>query len=111
MGSYLDAGDTFDSNWAALNYADANGLDLVWEGTAAFAKRRATLPAGAFDVRPVRTRKGITNCGLFSKRFAQVEFLVKQGIVEVDYSSPEHPIVKVLNKMLFEMCGGLKGNR
>jgi hypothetical protein len=59
---------SFEHHVAALQYADANDLELVWEGTAAFEKRRRTLRADQFEVRTVHTRKGITNVGLFLKR-------------------------------------------
>jgi hypothetical protein len=34
----------------AVTYAAANDLNLVWEGTAAFEKRRRDLPPDQFDV-------------------------------------------------------------
>jgi hypothetical protein len=40
--------------------AERNGLDYTWSGTALFAKRRRTLPPDQFEVRTVRTKRGIT---------------------------------------------------
>jgi hypothetical protein len=65
----------FQHHAAALEYADANGLHLVWEGTQAFEKRQRTLPPDQFEIRAVLTRKGITNAGLFSKQITRAEFL------------------------------------
>jgi hypothetical protein len=64
----------FDSAYDALTYAAANDLNLVWEGTAAFEKRRRNLPPDQFDVRSCITRKGITNCGLFPKSIERAEW-------------------------------------
>jgi hypothetical protein len=58
----------------AKTYAAANDLNLVWEGTAAFEKRRRDLPPDQFDVCPCITRKGITNCGLFPKSIERAEW-------------------------------------
>ena len=54
-------------------YAERNGLDYTWSGTALFAKRKRTLPADQFDVRAVRTRRGITMVGLFSAAITRAE--------------------------------------
>jgi hypothetical protein len=57
----------FPNHAAALEYAELNGLNLVWAGTTAFEKRQRALSSDQFQVRPVHTRKGITMAGLFSK--------------------------------------------
>ena len=68
----------FQDHIAANDYAEANGLDLVWEGTAAFKKRRRTLQPDQFEIRAVLTSKGVTNAGLFSKAIARAEWLADQ---------------------------------
>jgi hypothetical protein len=54
-------------------YAERNGLDYAWSGTAVFAKRERTLPPDQFEVRAVRTRRGITMVGLFSAAITRAE--------------------------------------
>jgi len=54
-------------------YAERNGLDYTWSGTALYAKRKRTLPANQFEVRAVRTRRGITMVGLFSASITRAE--------------------------------------
>jgi hypothetical protein len=54
-------------------YTERNGLDYTWSRTALFAKRKRTLPADQFDVRAVRTRRGITMVGLFSAAITRAE--------------------------------------
>jgi hypothetical protein len=63
----------FPNHAAALKYAELNGLELVWAGTTAFEKRQRALSPDQFQVRPVRTRKGITMAGLFSKEITDPE--------------------------------------
>jgi len=58
---------------AVHNYAEAHGLEYVWEGTKAFETRKASLSPDQFEVHPVRTRKGITNVLLFSKEIRTAE--------------------------------------
>jgi hypothetical protein len=66
--------EPFEHHCAALDYAEANDLVLVWEGTAAFEKRRRNVPADQFEVRPCITRRGITNCGLYPKAIEKAEW-------------------------------------
>jgi hypothetical protein len=54
-------------------FAEVNGLDYAWAGTALFEKRRRTLPPDQFSTRPVRTKRGITVVGLFSAAITRVE--------------------------------------
>jgi hypothetical protein len=54
-------------------FAERNGLDYTWSGTALFAKRKRTLPADQFEVRAVRTRRGIMMVGLFSAAITRAE--------------------------------------
>lgn len=68
----------FPDHAAALKYAEANGLELVWAGTTAFETRQRTLPPEEFKIRPVLTRKGVTNVGLFSKAITRAEYLADQ---------------------------------
>ena len=54
-------------------FAERNGLDYAWAGTALFEKRRRTLPSDQFKTRPVRTKRGITMVGLFSAAITRAE--------------------------------------
>jgi hypothetical protein len=54
-------------------YAERNGLDYAWSGTALFAKRERTLPPDQFEMRAVRTKRGITMVGLFSAAIIRAE--------------------------------------
>jgi hypothetical protein len=54
-------------------YAERSGLDYTWAGTNLFAKRARTLPPDQFEVRPVRTKRGITMVGLFSAAITRAE--------------------------------------
>ena len=54
-------------------YAERSGLDYTWAGTSLFAKRERTLPPDQFEVRPVRTKRGITMVGLFSAAITRAE--------------------------------------
>lgn len=99
--------EPFPDHAAALEYAERNGLDLVWAGTTAFKTRQATLPAGAFEVRTYRSRKGLKTCGLFSKQFRHVEFMVDRGIIEIG----DDGVIRVLNAEMFAFVGGLEGRR
>jgi hypothetical protein len=54
-------------------FAERNGLDYAWAGTALFEKRRRTLPPDQFNTRPVRTKRGITMVGLFSAAITRAE--------------------------------------
>ncbi len=69
--------EPFEHHAAALDYAEAHNLVLVWEGTAAFEKRRRNVPPDQFEVRPCVTRKGITNCGLYPKAIEKAEWQAK----------------------------------
>jgi hypothetical protein len=69
-----DPAEPFRDHVEVHEYAERNGLDYAWAGTALFEKRRRTLPADQFEVREVRTRKGITTVGLFSKAIAWAEW-------------------------------------
>jgi len=54
-------------------YADRHGLDLAWEGTALFAKRRRYLTPDQYAMHPVKTRRGVTMVMLYSKGIHQAE--------------------------------------
>src|SRR5262249_48591055 len=54
-------------------FAELNGLDYAWAGTALFEKRRRTLPPDQFNMRPVRTKRGTTMVGLFSAAITRAE--------------------------------------
>lgn len=63
----------FKGHVEMLEYADRNGLDYAWQNTALFEKRRRTMPPGQFEVRPVRTKRGVTMVGLFSAAITRAE--------------------------------------
>jgi hypothetical protein len=62
MGGHAEFKDHIEMQ----EYAERSGLDYTWAGTNLFAKRKRTLPPDQFEVRPVRTKRGITMVGLFS---------------------------------------------
>jgi len=64
----------FSDHAEALDYAEHNGFEYAWEGTAHFEKRKRLLTPDQFIVRPVRTRKGITTIMLYSKEITRAEF-------------------------------------
>src|SRR5262245_30591754 len=70
-----DMGDLaeFKNHFEVQEYAERSGLDYTWMGTKLFAKRARTLPADQFEIRPVRTKRGITMVGLFSAAITQAE--------------------------------------
>ena len=63
----------FKDDAPMYEYAERNGLDYTWAGTKLFAKRQRTLPADQFEVRPVRTKRGITMVGLFPAAITRIE--------------------------------------
>ena len=69
-----DPAEPFRDHVEVHEYAERNGLDYAWAGTALFEKRKRTLPPDQFQVREVRTRKGRTTVGLFSKAIARAEW-------------------------------------
>jgi hypothetical protein len=69
-------------------YAERNGLDYAWTGTNLFAKRERTLPPDQFEVRPVRTKRGIpwSVCSAAitrAERQRQCESQVSEGSVSI----------------------------
>ena len=69
MGDHAE----FKDHIEVQEYAERNGLDYTWAGTKLFAKLERTLPPDQFEVRPVRTRRGITIVGLFSAGITRAE--------------------------------------
>jgi hypothetical protein len=63
----------FKDHLEMQEYAERNGLDYTWERTPLFEKRRRMLPPDRLEVRPVRTKRGITMVGLFSKEITRAE--------------------------------------
>jgi hypothetical protein len=56
-------------------YARANGLEYVWQGTISFEKRQQTLSPEQFQVRPVTAaREGVVMVGLFPKVITDAEW-------------------------------------
>ena len=68
-----DPAEPFRDHVEVHEYAERNGLDYAWAGTALFEKRKRTLPPDQFQMREVRTRKGRTTVGLFSKAIARAD--------------------------------------
>lgn len=69
MGGHAEFKDHIEMQ----EYAERSGLDYTWAGTNLFAKRKRTLPPDQFEVRPVRTKRGITMVGLFSAAITRAE--------------------------------------
>jgi hypothetical protein len=69
MGDHAEFKDHIEMQ----EYAERSGLDYTWAGTNLFAKRARTLPPDQFEVRPVRTKRGITMVGLFSAAITRAE--------------------------------------
>ena len=66
--------DPFNGYSAVQEYAQANDLEVVWEGSAVFRKWQRKLAPEQFEVRSVlRTNKGPTHVGLFAKEFVRAE--------------------------------------
>ena len=76
--------ETFEHHAAVHDYAERNGLAYLWEGTAAFEKRRRTLAPEQYQVLAVHTRKGITHVIMFSKDILEAEWKA---------DAPRHDIV------------------
>ena len=68
-----DTTEPFEGSFAMYEYANARDLDYAWQNTALFEKRRRTLPSDQFEVRPVRTKRGVTMVGLFSAAITRAE--------------------------------------
>jgi hypothetical protein len=65
--------ETFEHHAAVHDYAERHGLAYLWEGTAAFEKRRRTLAPEQYHILAVYTRKGMTHVILFSKDILKAE--------------------------------------
>jgi hypothetical protein len=63
----------FANHLEMQEYAERHGLDYTWSGAPSFAKRKRTLPPDQFEVRAVRTKRGITMVGLFSAAITRAE--------------------------------------
>jgi hypothetical protein len=64
------------SDPAALHrYAKAHGLEYAWAYSPAFNKRLRTLSTEQFEIREVRTRRGMTKVLLFSTQIVLAEWL------------------------------------
>jgi hypothetical protein len=57
--------ETFEHHAAVHDYAEHHGLVYLWEGTAAFEKRRRTLAPEQYHILAVRTHTGITHVIMF----------------------------------------------
>lgn len=69
----MDDEAEFANHIEMQEFAELNGLDYAWAGTALFEKRRRTLPPDQFNMRPVRTKRGTTMVGLFSAAITRAE--------------------------------------
>ena len=65
--------EIFEHHEAVDRYAEAHGLAYVWEGTAAFEKRKRELTPEQYQLMAVHTRKGVTLVLMFSKEIARAE--------------------------------------
>jgi hypothetical protein len=67
--------ETFEHHAVVYDYAERNGLTYVWEGTAAFEKRKRLLSPKQYQILAVHTRRGVTQVLLFSKDILESETL------------------------------------
>jgi hypothetical protein len=67
--------EAFEHHAAVYDYAERNGLTYVWEGTAAFEKRKRLLSPKQCQILAVHTRRGVTQVLLFSKDILESETL------------------------------------
>jgi hypothetical protein len=65
--------ETFPHHEAVHAYAKSHGLEYVWQGTAAFEKRKRTLAPEQFQILTVHTRNGMTKVLMFSKEIIKAE--------------------------------------
>ena len=65
--------EAFEHHAAVYDYAERNGLTYVWEGTAAFEKRKRLLSPKQYQILAVHTRRGVTQVLLFSKDILESE--------------------------------------
>ena len=65
--------EAFEHHAAAYDYAERNGLTYVWDGTAAFEKRKRLLSPKQYQILSVHTRRGVTQVLLFSKDILKAE--------------------------------------
>ena len=65
--------EAFEHHTTVYNYAERNGLTYVWEGTAAFEKRKRLLSPKQYQILAVHTRRGVTQVLLFSKDILESE--------------------------------------
>jgi hypothetical protein len=67
----------FENQKALQDYAEAHGLEYVWEGMKAFTKRwrlAQLAQPGTYELVEVRTRRGMTRALLFPKAILRAEF-------------------------------------
>src|SRR3974377_104399 len=65
--------ETFEHPAAVHDYAERHGLAYLWEGTAAFEKRRRTLAPEQYHILAVHTPKGRPHVIMFSKDILKAE--------------------------------------
>ena len=65
--------EAFEHHAAVYDYAERNGLTYVWEGTAAFDKRKRLLSPRQYQILAVHARRGVTQVLLFSKDILESE--------------------------------------
>lgn len=71
--------DPFEDYSAVQEYAEANDLEVAWEGSTVFRKWQRKLAPEQFEVRPVlHTNKGPTHVGLFAKELVRAEWRENQ---------------------------------
>ena len=67
--------ELFKDHMELYEYAKRNGLEIAWAYSPAFQKRLRTLSRDQFEIREVRTRKGMTKVLLFSQEIIKAEWL------------------------------------
>jgi hypothetical protein len=78
-GANRSSSDPFRDHVAVQEYAEAYDLEVAWESSTTFRKWQRKLSAEQFEVRAVlRTHKGPTRVGLFSKELIRAEWRENQ---------------------------------
>jgi hypothetical protein len=63
--------ETFEHHVAVHDYAEQNGLTYVWEGTAAFEKRKRLQSPEQYQIVAVHARSGVKQVLLFPRETAR----------------------------------------
>ena len=70
----MDDRAEFTDHQQVHDHAKAHGLEYAWEGTAQFARRKRQLAPDQYELRPVRTKRGVTVVMLYSRAITRAEW-------------------------------------